>query len=167
MMMIDLDPKIKKKKGAAYFELDEDMDEAWVKEHQQFLVEEARTKAEKKFEKDNEKRKANKERPLPQTELKERLQPIKEMEAMYKKENKTRKVEAEGRGVTMEKLEKKLEALQNKAKTLEVQAEDRDDNKEVALGTSKIVGGPCATFNVLRANILLELHRSSSDCGLR
>lgn len=138
-MILDLEPTQKKKKGAAWFELDEDIDNDWVKEHQQFLIEEQRIKITKKFEKDNEKRQANKEKPFPDKELKERLQVVKEMEAKFKKENKTGKVEAEGRGVSVDKCLKAIEKLDDRIKILETQADDREGNKEVALGTSKIV----------------------------
>ncbi|KAF5025833.1 hypothetical protein F66182_2055 [Fusarium sp. NRRL 66182] len=138
MMILNMDIKEKKKKGAAWFERDAELDDEWIKEHQQFLLEEQRTKITKKFEKDNEKRKEEKERPLPEKELKERLQAVKELEAKFKKENKTSKVEAEGRGVTIDKLYKAVEKFDERIKTLELQAEDRDGNKEVALGTSKI-----------------------------
>ncbi|KAM0196631.1 hypothetical protein ACHAPQ_006478 [Fusarium lateritium] len=138
MMTLDIDSGFKKKKGAAWFEKDGELDDEWIKEHQQFLLEEQRTKISKKFEKDNEKRKADKERPLPEKELKERLQVVKEMEAKFKKENKTKKVEAEGRGVTVDKLLKAVDKFDERIKTLKLQAEDRDGNKEVALGTSKI-----------------------------
>lgn len=138
-MILDIDPAQKKKKGAAWFEPDEDLDEAWIREHQQFLMEEQRTKITKKFEKDNEKLKAGKEKPLPDKELKERLQAVKELEQKFKKENKTGKVEAEGRGPTVDKFVKAIEKLDERIKVLETQAEDRDGNKEVALGTSKIV----------------------------
>ncbi|KAH6897124.1 hypothetical protein B0T10DRAFT_476027 [Thelonectria olida] len=137
-MILDLEPTYKKKKGAAWFELDEDLDEAWILEHQQFLAEELRTKINKKFEKDNEKLKENKEKVLPQKELKERLLAVKELEAKFKKENKTKKVLAEGRGPSVEKCLTAIDKLDDRIKTLELQAEDRDGNKEVALGTSKL-----------------------------
>ncbi|TWU76841.1 DNA topoisomerase 1 [Metarhizium rileyi] len=137
-MILDLEPSYKKKKGASWFELDDDLDQAWIQEHQQFLIEEQRTKITKKFEKDNEKRKANKEKVMPEKELKERLQTVKELEAKFKKENKTGKVEAEGRGASVDKCLKAIEKLDERVKILETQAEDRDGNKEVALGTSKI-----------------------------
>ncbi|POR32066.1 DNA topoisomerase 1 [Tolypocladium paradoxum] len=137
-MILDIEPTQKKKKGAAWFELDDDLDEEWIQEHQQFLIEEQRTKITKKFEKDNEKLKANKEKPQPEKELKERLHAVKELEQKFKKENKTGKVEAEGRGPTVEKFLKAIEKLDERVKILETQAEDRDGNKEVALGTSKI-----------------------------
>ncbi|KYK58277.1 topoisomerase I [Drechmeria coniospora] len=137
-MILDIEPTFKKKKGAAWFELDDDLDESWIQEHQQFLIEEQHSKISKKFEKDNEKLKANKEKPLPEKELKERLHAIKELEQKFKKENKSGKVEAEGRGATVDKFLKAVEKFDERIKTLETQAEDRDGNKEVALGTSKI-----------------------------
>ncbi|KAK9436293.1 topoisomerase I [Metarhizium brunneum] len=137
-MILDLEPSYKKKKGASWFELDEDLDQEWIQEHQQFLIEEQRTKITKKFEKDNEKRKANKEKPMPEKELKERLQVVKDLETKFRKENKIGKVEAEGRGASVDKYLKAIEKLDERVKVLETQAEDRDGNKEVALGTSKI-----------------------------
>ncbi|PGH16038.1 hypothetical protein AJ79_02018 [Helicocarpus griseus UAMH5409] len=137
-MMLDLDPKIKKKKGAAYFELDETLDQEWIKDHQAFLVEEQRQKIQKKFEKDNEKRVAEGEKEMKAKELEERLEAVKELEAKYKRENKTKKVEAEGKGVTMEKLENQLLKLGQRIENMSLQAEDKENNKEVALGTSKI-----------------------------
>ncbi|KJZ79044.1 hypothetical protein HIM_01817 [Hirsutella minnesotensis 3608] len=137
-MILDIDPTQKRKKGAAWFELDDDLDETWIQEHQQYLIEEQRTKITKKFEKENEKLKENKEKPQPDKVLKERLQAVKELEQKFKKENKTSKVEAEGRGPTVDKFMKAIEKLDERVKILETQAEDRDGNKEVALGTSKI-----------------------------
>ncbi|KAK5990322.1 DNA topoisomerase 1 [Cladobotryum mycophilum] len=138
MMILDIEPTQKKKKGAAFFQLDEDLDKEWIVEHQQFLIEEQRTKITKKFEKDNEKLKANKEKAMPASELKERLKAVKELEAKFKKENKTHKVEAEGKGATVDKFMTAIEKIDERIKILETQAEDRDGNKEVALGTSKI-----------------------------
>lgn len=139
MMMLDVDPKIKKKKGAEFFELDPDLDESWIQEHQAFLVEEERKKITKKFEKDNEKRVADKEKPLPEKELKERLKAADELEAKFKKENKSKKIEAEGKNPTIEKLDGGVKKLEERIHTLELQSADREGNKEVALGTSKIV----------------------------
>ncbi|KAL2154898.1 hypothetical protein VTH82DRAFT_3574 [Thermothelomyces myriococcoides] len=138
MMMLDLDPKMKKKKGPEYFELDSDLDQAWIESHQQFLVKELKEKIEKKFAKDNEKLEAEGKPKLPEKELKERLKAVPELEAKFKKENKTNKVEAEGKGVTVEKLIANVEKLSERIRTLELQSADREGNKEVALGTSKI-----------------------------
>ena len=138
-MILDIEPTQKKKKGAAWFELDDDLDQPWIEEHQQFLIEEQRTKIIKKFEKENEKLKANKEKTMPDKELKERMSAVKEMEAKFKKENKAGKVIAEGKGATVDKFMKAIEKIDERIIVTETQAQDRDGNKEVALGTSKIV----------------------------
>ncbi|KAH9994163.1 hypothetical protein F4779DRAFT_219344 [Xylariaceae sp. FL0662B] len=137
-MLIDVDPKQKKKKGAEYFELDPDLDESWIQEHQNFLVEEQRTKIQKKFEKDNQKRQEDGEKIMPDKELKERLHAADDLAKKFKKENKSKKVEAEGKSPTVEKIEGNIKKIEERIRTLELQAADRDGNKEVALGTSKI-----------------------------
>jgi DNA topoisomerase-1 len=71
-------------------------------------------------------------------ELNERLEAVKEMEKKFKKENKTKKVEAEGKSPTIEKLEENVKKIDARIATMSVQAEDKENNKEVALGTSKI-----------------------------
>lgn len=138
-MMLDIDPKIKKKKGADYFELPDDLDESWIMEHQSYLVEEAKTKITKKFEKDNEKLKAEGEKEMKHKELQERLQVAQDLEKKYKHENKTKKVTAEGKSPSIEKLEENVKKFDARITTMAIQAEDKENNKEVALGTSKIV----------------------------
>ncbi|PYI13544.1 topoisomerase I [Aspergillus violaceofuscus CBS 115571] len=136
--MLNLEPTLKKKKGAKFFEMDEDMDMDWVKEHQAFLLEEQRQKIQKKFEKDNEKLVADGEKEMKASELNSRLEVVKDMEKRFNKENKTGKVEAEGKAPTVEKLETAIKKLEQRIETMELQAQDKEDNKEVALGTSKI-----------------------------
>lgn len=165
-MMLDLDSSLKKKKGAAFFEIDEDIDQEWIKEHQAFLVEEQRQKIQKKFEKDNEKLASEGEKEMKASELEERLKAAKEMEKKFAKENKTGKVEAEGKGPTVDKLETSITKIDQRVETMSVQAQDKEDNKEVALGTSKIV-----SFFLLFAsgtNVLTytELHRPPSHRSL-
>ena len=145
-MIIDLDPKQKKKKGADFFAYDEELDESWIQDHLAFLVEEARMKIKKKFEKDNEKRQADGEKPFPEKELKERLKAADELDKKLKKEYKTKKVEAEGKGATVEKILGNIKKIDERIETLKLQAADRDGNKEVALGTSKIVSNLSNTF---------------------
>lgn len=137
-MMLDIDPKQKKKRGAEYFELDDDLTQEWIEEHQTFLVEEQRTKITKKFEKDNEKLAAEREKEMKPKDLKERLEAADELAKKFKKENKTKKVEAEGKGPTVEKFEAQIVKIDQRINTMNLQAEDREGNKEVALGTSKI-----------------------------
>lgn len=137
-MMIDVDPKIKKKKGAEFFELPPEIDAPWIEAHLADLVEQEKAKITKKFEKENEKRKAEGEKEMKPKELEERLSEAKDLEKKLKKEAKSKKVEAEGKGPTIEKLESSLEKLEQRIATTSVQAEDKENNKEVALGTSKI-----------------------------
>lgn len=139
MMILDVDPKQKKKKGAEYFERDPELTDEWVLEHQAFLAEEQRTKVTKKFEKDNEKRVSEGEKPLPEKELKERLKAVSELEAKYKKENRSNKVEAESKSPSVEKLEATAQKIDERIHNMELLAADKDGNKEVALSTSKIV----------------------------
>ncbi|KAE8338631.1 hypothetical protein BDV24DRAFT_137735 [Aspergillus arachidicola] len=136
--MLDLEPSLKKKKGAKFFEMDEDIDMEWIKEHQAFLLEEQRQKIQKKFDKDNEKLAAEGEKEMKAKELENRLEVVRDMEKKFNKENKTGKVEAEGKGPTVEKLENAIQKLEQRIETMELQAQDKEDNKEVALGTSKI-----------------------------
>ncbi|KAJ5654643.1 hypothetical protein N7490_001646 [Penicillium lividum] len=136
--MLDLEPNLKKKKGASFFELDEDLTMEWIKEHQAYLLEEQTQKITKKFEKDNEKLVADGEKEMKASELNERLETVKEMEKKFNKENKSGKVEAEGRGPTVEKIEAAIVKLDQRVETMSLQAQDKEDNKEVALGTSKI-----------------------------
>lgn len=138
-MMIDIEPKIKKKKGADYFELEDDLDQEWIVEHQKALVEEQRQKIEKKFAKENEKLVADGQKEMKPKELDERLDETEQLAQKFAKENKLGKVEAEGRGPTVEKFESSLDKLDQKISNMLFQAEDKENNKEVALGTSKIV----------------------------
>jgi DNA topoisomerase-1 len=157
-MILDVDPKQKKKRGADWFELEDDLDEAWILEHLTFLVQEQRTKIEKKFQKDNEKLLADGDKEMKAKELTERLQVTNDLEKKLKKEHKTKKVEAEGKGPTVEKLEAAVKKIDERIATMMLQAEDREGNKEVALGTSKIV---CKTSHLMGksgANSPAELH---------
>ncbi len=162
-MMLDLEPSLKKKKGAAFFELDEDIDEEWVKEHQAFLVEEQRQKIKKKFEKDNEKLAAEGEKEMKASELESRLEVAKDLEKKYNKENKSGKVEAEGRGPTIEKLEAAITKIKQRVENMELQAQDKEDNKEVALGTSKIVSFPYIPSSL--GEKCLTISRTTSTLG--
>ncbi|KAH0560027.1 hypothetical protein GP486_003449 [Trichoglossum hirsutum] len=137
-MMISIDSKIKKKKPDGYFDLDEDLTREWIEEHQAFLVQEMRQKIEKKFQKENEKLAADGQPEMKAKELEERLQSAAELEEKFEAENKTKKVKPEGKAATVEKMEETAAKLDQRIETLLVQAEDKESNKEVALGTSKI-----------------------------
>ena len=147
-MILDVDSKQKskmsKKHGEGYFDLPENLTADWVQKHIGDLVTEQRTKIEKKFQKENEKLKEEGQKEMKQKELEECLEVTKELEKKMKSEAKKGKVEAEGKGPTVEKFEEQLKKLDQRIETMRIQADDKENTKEVALGTSKIVGGPPA-----------------------
>lgn len=147
-MILQVDPKQKKKRGADFFGLDDELDEAWIIEHQSFLIQEQRTKIEKKFQKENEKLVAEGSKEMKAKELNERLAVADELEKKFKSENKTKKVEPEGKGPSVEKYDANIKKLDERIATMLLQAEDREGNKEVALGTSKIVSAFAALMDV-------------------
>src|SRR5271170_7812424 len=53
--MLDIDPKLRKKRPETFIE-ESDLDDEWILQHQKDLVEREREKIKKKFEKENEKR---------------------------------------------------------------------------------------------------------------
>jgi DNA topoisomerase-1 len=165
-MMLDLDPKLKKKRGAEYFALPEDLGGDWVKNHQESLIEQEKIKIQKKFDKENEKLEADGQKPMKAKELEERMEVISEMQAKFKKENKTQKVEAEGKGPSVDKFETQIEKLDQRIATAKTQSEDRENNKEVALGTSKIVSVLSWFWSLENGmlTIMTELHRPALDC---
>lgn len=130
----------RKKKQPGFFKPDPEIDDKnWILEHQRSLVEQEKDKIRKKFEKENEKLVENGEREQKPSELKERLEIANEMEADFKVENKTGTVEPKVKGATTEKLESQIEKIDEKILKQETDAKVREDNKTVALGTSKIV----------------------------
>lgn len=143
-----LEPK-RLKKDPEYFkpdpEIQENFDE-WVLEHQQSLIEQEREKITKKFEKENEKRVAEGESEMKTKELNERLKVLNEMKADFAHENKTGKVEPKMKGPTVEKIEQQIEKIEERIKKAELENQVKDENKAVALGTSKQV---CIEFSML------------------
>ena len=158
-MMLALEPKLKKKKGEKYFALPEGLDKEWQEKHHAALVEEQRSKIEKKFNKENEKLAAEGSKEMKPKELEQRMEVAKELEAKLKQELKRGKVEPEGKGASVDKYEKDVEKLDVRIANMTTQAEDREGNKEVALGTSKIVSRPFRHFS--RVTILTILFRTT------
>lgn len=137
-MILALEPK-RKKKDPEFFAPDPDLDDEWIKEHQEWLVQQEREKIEKKFKRENEKLVAEGQKELKASVLKERMQEADALAKKFKQENKSGKVEPEGRGPTVEKFEAAIKKLEERIQALDMQMRDKEDNKTVALGTSKIV----------------------------
>ena len=140
-MILDTEPKLKKKRGEDFFRLPEELTREWVEKHIEDLVQEQRSKVEKKFQKDNDKLREEGQRETKPKELEERLEVVRDLEKKMKSEAKKGKVEAEGKSPSVEKYDDQIKKLDQRIETMKVQSEDKENNKEVALGTSKIVSG--------------------------
>ncbi|KAI9278395.1 hypothetical protein BDA99DRAFT_492052 [Phascolomyces articulosus] len=131
-----LEPSYKKK--SPYNELESDMDDEWIANHETELIVKEREKARIKFEKQNEKLKSEGERPLPESHLKESLKLVDEMEARLIKERKKKGViEIKGKATT-ERVLNNIEKMDQRIAAMKIQATDKEENKEIALGTSKM-----------------------------
>lgn len=102
------------------------------------IIEREIEKYHKKFARENDKRKFEKEELLPESQLKEWLDGVDELKKQYKEELKTGVVELKPTMNTVEKIEKQIERLDNRIQTNSIQLKDKEENSQVSLGTSKI-----------------------------
>jgi DNA topoisomerase I len=131
-VLFDMDPKYKKRKGFA--EDESDLDDDFICQHEKSTKEKEIEKAKKKFIKENEKAEANGEKTKPESELQERLEEIEDEFKRLKKERGTGKATLK-RARPAEKIEEAIEKLTEKIKTHKLQMVDREEGKEVSLGT--------------------------------
>ncbi|KAH8119571.1 hypothetical protein DFH11DRAFT_1723074 [Phellopilus nigrolimitatus] len=134
-VLFGLDAKYKKKKE--YKDDESDIDDEWVAQHEDTMKEKEIEKVKKKFAKDNEKAEAEGEKPKPESELNER---IKDIEAEFERleDERGTKSATLKRTKPAEKIEEAIAKLTERIKTHKLQIVDREEGKEVALGTSKI-----------------------------
>ncbi|RHZ76910.1 hypothetical protein Glove_187g37 [Diversispora epigaea] len=128
-----LDTKLKKK----YSDLESDLEEDWIIEHEKQLMEKERERIRKKYEKDNETRKEEKKKLLTEEDLQQMLADVDEKEKELIHERKIAKIQPK-KGQTIEKLEAQIEKLDARIKETKLMMVDKDENKTTALGTSKI-----------------------------
>ncbi|BGP08828.1 DNA topoisomerase 1 [Rhodotorula toruloides] len=124
-----------KKHKQAYGDDESDLDDEWIQEHEKALVVQERDKIRKKFDKENSKREADGEKIMPEKELNERL---KAADALEKKIRAERKAGYEESSQSEDKLLKALEKLDDRIKVAKTNLVDKDEGKEISLGTSKI-----------------------------
>ena len=125
-----IDPKYKKNKK---FNQDEsDLEDEWIAQHEESLKEKEIDKARKKFAKDNEKLEADGKEARDESVLETR---IKEIKAEYKELEKERGTGKARKMKPAEKIEEAIEKLNDRVKTTKLQIVDREEGKEVALGT--------------------------------
>jgi DNA topoisomerase-1 len=134
-LLFTQDPGFKRKEK--YAEDESDIDDDWIVEHENNMKEKEIEKAEKKFAKENEKLKEDGEKPQSESVLQERLSGIKEDFEQLTRERETGKA-SQKKARPIDKLEEAIDKVTERIKTHKLQIVDRDETKEVALGTSKI-----------------------------
>lgn len=135
-MLLQLDPKLKKK-DPKYFEELDDLVKEDIEHIHHSIIERQKQQVMKKLERDNEKLKIEKKPLLTKKDIKEKLDKIHELEKQYKKELKTGKPELPAK-MTVEKCYQQIETFENRIVATSLQLKDKEDNSEVSLGTSKM-----------------------------
>ncbi len=125
------------KKVPQYVEDESDLDDEWIIEYEDESREKEIEKATKKWEKDNEKAKADGEKPIEQEILQEKIAKINEEYDRLKTERGTTTAELKG-NKTEEQIMASIEKLDERIKVAKFKRTDKDNLKEVSLGTSKI-----------------------------
>ncbi|KAI8092290.1 uncharacterized protein B0P05DRAFT_525680 [Gilbertella persicaria] len=130
-----LDAKLKKK--PEYAELESDLDEEWIVEHEKDLVEKEKEKIKNRFEKQNAKLAAENQPMLPAAELQEKLKAADELAKRLKSEHNKQVIEPKS-SMTVDKLIAQINKIDERISATKNQATDKEENKEIALGTSKL-----------------------------
>lgn len=131
-VLFGIDDKYKKKKE--YKNDESDIDDEWIAQHEDALQEKEFERTKKKFAKDNEKAEAEGKQPRTEDELDKTLLEIEDEFKRLKEERKTKTATLK-RPRAAEKLEEAIEKLTERIKTHKLQMVDREEGKEVALGT--------------------------------
>jgi DNA topoisomerase I len=118
-----------------YAEDESDIDDEFIVHWESEMKEKEIEKAKKKFARDNEKLAEEGKEQHDEEVLEQRLQAIEDDHKRLKKERGTRRATSKR---SADKLEEAIEKLTEKIRTFKLQIVDRDEGKEVALGTSKI-----------------------------
>lgn len=126
------------KKNSKYFEEISDLTKEEESAIHKRVIEREREKYNRKFLRENEKRKHEKQEPLPEAQLTEWMTQVDELKEQYEKELETGDIELKPTLQSVDKLKAQIEKLEQRIKTSTVQLKDREDNSQVALGTSKI-----------------------------
>ncbi|VVT45722.1 uncharacterized protein SAPINGB_P000858 [Magnusiomyces paraingens] len=137
--MVAIDPNIKKKRKA-YFEDMSEFTKAELVEIVKKFYEREKERWTKKFERMFERQKIEKvpvEDKVYQKDLKEKISGIKAQEKASLADVKSQKIEPKP-SQTIEKLEAQVAKLDEQIKNTQLNLQDKEDNSQVALGTSKL-----------------------------
>lgn len=135
-MMLNLDPQARKK-NPKYFEETEDVSKESLHSIVRMHVEKLKEQAKKKWARDNEKKKLEKEELLTNEDLEAKLLAIDELHQQYDEEIESGEVKAT-KNITAEKLKSQVETIENRITNVTFMLKDKEDNSEVSLGTSKM-----------------------------
>ncbi|GAA6032621.1 hypothetical protein JCM8097_004843 [Rhodosporidiobolus ruineniae] len=124
-----------KKYKEEYGDDESDLDDDWIVEHEANLVTLEREKIRKKFEKENAKRETEGEKPMKDKELDERLKAADELAKTIKRERKAGYTESKH---GEDKILLNLRKMDERIQVAKTNALDKDEGKEISLGTSKI-----------------------------
>ncbi|GAA5932048.1 DNA topoisomerase 1 [Sporobolomyces koalae] len=124
-------PKMYKKE----FEEESDLEQDWIDEHEKNLVVLEREKIRKKFDKEQKKLAEENEKPMKDEELETRLKAADELAKSIKHDRKEKYTTAKG---NEDKLVTQLRKLDERILVQKTNATDKDEGKEISLGTSKI-----------------------------
>ncbi|GAA5962494.1 hypothetical protein JCM3765_004318 [Sporobolomyces pararoseus] len=125
----------KPKKYKEEFEEESDLEQDWIDEHEKNLVSLEKEKIRKKFEKEQKKRSEDGEKLSKDKELDERLKAADELAKSIKQDRKEKYTTAKG---SEDKLVTALRKLDERILVQKTNATDKDEGKEISLGTSKI-----------------------------
>lgn len=130
--MFSLDKKLKKK--ATWADNESDLDDEWIERYEEECQKKEIEKAEKKFAKENEKLEADSKKAQGGKVLQERIAEIKaEYKRLEQERGKDEVMPKKGR--TVEKAQEMIQKLDDKIKNFRLQMVDREEGKEVSLGT--------------------------------
>ncbi|CAK5265750.1 unnamed protein product [Mycena citricolor] len=134
------------KKHAEYKEEESDIDDEWIIKHEETTQAIQIEKAEKKFAKENEKLEEDGKEPQDDSVLEKRIAEIKEeFEALA--EERGTKLHEPKKARPADKIEEAIIKLTERIKASKLQLDDKDEGKEVALGT-RITAAWCKIHDV-------------------
>lgn len=130
--------KTERKKNPKFFEEIDDLTKEEESTIHKRIIEREREKYHKKFQRENDKKRFDKEQPLDESELKKWLEKVDELENTYEKESDTGIIQLRESLQDVDKLKLQIEKLEKRITNSSLQLKDKEDNSTVALGTSKI-----------------------------
>lgn len=140
------------KKKKEYKDDESDLEEDWIAQYEDELREKEIEKAKKKFARENEKLEADGKKLKDDAVLEKRLEDV-EMEFEQLRKERGTGLSSVKRGKTEDKIVEAIEKLDERIKTHKLQMMDREEGKEVALGT-RFVELPFSTL--MNANVVLQ-----------